>query len=392
MLITEKCAITSYFASAYEISALIVVDLLRAIFYFIFAYDLRCGLRKIGLDCRNLPSFAINLEKQTLRCCCFFLVVITFAFAAPAAAATLGCLRDLDFINNCTDKNITSWAKEHLPYAHAVVKHFVFSSMSIICFYSVNIFYISKCKWEEATETMAIKEWTPGQGDLSKIVEENRYLLHNNYIEMGKKTSLERNILKRWFIVMFLVYFIITLIHLVHIMKILRDSNQDSDTNDIISAVLNTIIHFAMFLYPYYIGIDMNLAHQNYYKKMINTFQGVKIVLTIDSITYRYKCFLGNDIIGEHDGTRKTSHTEPINSEESSENTPLLQEVNTVKLRATEEYKKYYKETQRSFIMTRENEFDFIPSFLNISLPLDSDSYIIAAMLTIISILFNFLI
>ena len=394
LLITEKCKITSYFASTYEISVFTIIDLLRAIFYFIFAYDLGQGLYKTGLNSSDLLSYAI---KKKLRFACFWSLAI-FAIIASAGAAILGCLRDLHFVNDCTDKaNLTIAVKEFLPYAHAVNKFLVFSSMSIICCYSVKIFYISKCKWEEATEKMKIMEWTPGEGDLCAIVEENRYLLHNNYIEMGKKTSHERNVLKRWFMMMFLVYIIFVLIHLVHVMKILRDSHQDSNSNsmDILSALFNIILHFSMFLYPYYVGIELNLAHQDYHKKIINTYLGVKIVLKDDDRTFKYTCLPGNDISGK----QVLSSTTTINNDENAMLVQSGAESETVlnsqlKVRATLEYKKYYKEAlkiQRSFVLTKVAEFDFIPSFLNFSIPLNSDGYIFAVMLTVMSILFSFL-
>ena len=402
LLITVKCNISSYYSSIFEVTTYVTTDILRLIFFLQFSWD-------AGFKSSLLGSNILSSTKKKMRFRLLIALVSGLFFTAAiwltVGSATLGRLRDEIFVNNCDEVIVDD--KIAIADAHATVESFSFFSTIIICFYSVKIFYNSKCKWKEGTDNMTISKWilkpvilrprsgrecvnpddTGTESRIGELLEDKSYHLYNNYIEVGRKTSLERNALKRWFVVMYFVYLLFVLIHIVHIMKIISLGSHENIL-DITSKIMNILLHFAAFLFPYYMGVTLNNAHHSYHKKIIDTYFGVEIVVN----GAHYLCKPGNYI-------KCLLHAY---EEGPTENTPLVQSIDkfqdvddsSTRIEVEKKYKEYFKEAlrvQTSVITTKVAEFDFIPSFLSISIPFDSHGYTIAVLLTIISIVFKFL-
>ena len=400
LLITMKCNISSYYSSIFEVTTYITTDILRLIFFLQFAWD--AGFL--------LGSNILSSTKKQMRFRLLIALVsglfFTTAIGLTVGSATLGRLRDKIFVNHCDEVMVDD--KIATSDAHATTKSLAYFSTLIVCFYSVIILYSSKCKWKEGTDNMKINKWIPNPviprpqpgGEsvnpdatternnlIGEVLEDKICHLYNNYIEVGRKTSLERNALKRWFVVMYLVYLIFVLIHLVHIMRIISLGFHEN-IFDIASTIMNILVHFAAFIFPYYMGINLNSAHHSYHKEIIDTYFGVEIVIN----GAHYLCKPGNYI-------KCLLHAY---EEGPTENTPLVQsndkfqdvDDSSMRIEVGKKYNEYFKEAlrvQTSVITTKVAEFDFIPSFLSISIPFHSHGYTIAVLLTVISIVFKFL-
>lgn len=385
LLIIRECNISSYYSSAFEVTTYIIIDLLRLLFYFQFALDAGSRINKIT-----------DLFYEKKKCCFWFL---TFIFIVTAVILSVGSgilsfERDKIFVNECHKATVDD--KMQIIYAHTTFLSFAYWSTLMVCFYSVAIFYSSICTWKEEAEKMKLLRSQPegtggiqspdGPISLSGVdFKDKLCCLYNDYIEVGEqKTSLERNSLRRWFVIMYLVYLVHVLIQLVHIMKIISIGLHNY--YNLTSSIMNIFLHFVAFFFPYCMGISLNSAHHSYHKKMIDTYFGVEIILDDDT---HYLCKQGNYI-------KKIIITKASNDE----NTSLLpkteyQDVvdSSTKETVGNKYKEYFKKAlgvQTSIIMTKKDEFDFVPSFLSISVPLESHGYTLAVLLTVISIIFNF--
>ena len=422
LLITNECNISSYYSSIFEVTIYIIINILRVFFNLQFAWDagfksiLTWGFRKSGFKLEDFLSFDMKRKNRVLF---WFLVIfvsglfIAAAIGLTVGSATLGHFRDTIFVNRCDEVMVDD--KIATSDAHATAKSLAYFSTVIVCFYSVKIFYSSKCKWKEGTGNMTISEWIPkprpqpegeavtlepttGPKSLGKVLDDKLYSLYNDYIEVGKKTSLERNALSRWFVVMYLVYLIYVLIHLVHVMRILSLGLHEN-IFDITSTIMNILLHFAAFMFPYYMGITLNSAHHSYHKEIIDTYLGIEIVLN----DAHYLCKPGNYIkaLIHKEGQAEDEDDEEEDDEEEDDKAPCIpkrEELHDVDSSTRREVKKIYKEyfkealkVQTSVITTKVAEFDFIPSFLSISIPLDSHGYTFAVLLTVFSIVLSFL-
>ena len=280
-------------------------------------------------------------------------------------------------------------------------------SMIVLCSCSMKIFYSSYCSWKKATTNMKVGEWRPGQEILCEIIEEKLNCLYYNYIKVGRKISLECNVLRQWFVVMYSQCFLLVLVSVLELMSKLSHQKASKISLDYLkfTAIFDILAYFLIFFLPYYMGMIVNRAHQNYHKKIIDTYFGIGIVVE----GHKYSCIPGKPFTGEElalnaDRDRHRLAVS-INSPVQNEASPLLQQVHTeteievnteerekarrAKL-ADEKYKEYFKEALRAhkgLIMAKITEFDFIPSLI-ISFPLGSFLYTFTAISSLLSVIF----
>ena len=385
ILIIRECNISSYYASIFEVSTYVISDIFRVIFFILFAWD----LRRLS---QPIPNKGSKEKKQRkIKSICILVSVPLIGFGLSFAAALLGYYRDKKFASYC---HVMADGTSILIAFHAACKFFAYFFTIMICFCSIVVFNSSKCKWEEGSRSgnMTMIKWTPRpivsrpqpksdldpttqQKNLSEELNDKLYCLYNDYIQVGMDTDLERNALRRWFMVLYLIYIVYLLIHLVHIMKIISLGLHESIL-DILSAIMNILVHLVAFLFPYTMGIRLNSAHDSYHKKIADTYFGVEIEIN----GVYHLCKPGNyskGIIKEKTGDTLYKITEP-----------------SKKMEIEKLYKEYFKEAlriQTNVITTKKAEFNFIPSFWSVNIPLDGYGYTFAVFLTVISIVLSFL-
>ena len=186
---------------------------------------------------------------------------------------------------------------------------------------------------------------------------------------------------------MYFIYLIFVLLALVHIMKVLKDGITENYVR-IAHSFLNVTFYFLALFILFYMGSWLNNVHENYYKTMRERYLKITILRAI--------CSPGNNIHPCNEDTER------INTalQEQDERTPLVQPISTTDAIAQEseeepelpeeKYVKYYNKAMEKN-MPKITTFDFIPSLVNITIPLDSQGYTFTIMLTIVSIVYNFL-
>ena len=188
---------------------------------------------------------------------------------------------------------------------------------------------------------------------------------------------------------MYFTYLAHVLIKLVHVMKIMSNG-LEGNYYDVSSSISNIFLHFIAFIVSYGMGISLNSAHHDNHQKMIDAYLGVEIK-TKDA---HYLCKQGNYIkeIIEEDGTGADTEKASLLTKSDKE----LHDLNNKKIKEEleEVYKKYFEKAmsmQAGAIVTKKDEFNFIPSFWGITIPLGSHGYTFAVLLTVVSIVMNFL-
>lgn len=370
-LITKECNIISFYSFTIEIPTYIIVNLLRMFFFVQFAWDYEFKSIIKLCNCRENKFFKGENCKN-----CFWILLVLVCICGAALPATLGYFRDEEFASCINEEKLDKKIK--VSIAHAVCKAFTYFSVLMICFCSVRILYYAKHKWQKGTRN---------QSDCIKIIEleEKLYSLYNSYIEVGKKTSLQRNALRRWFALMYLAYLIFVLIQLVHIAKTISTGMHEK-TLDIASAIANIVLHFFAFFFPYYMGISLNNAHHAYHKGMINTYFGT----IIDIGQARYECKPGNYCVKIPPEGKEARERD----KEKAKDKEARHKEARDKEKAEEKYREFFKKAlsvQISVIVAKKDEFDLVPSVCGISIPFDSPGYTLALLLTVFSMILNFI-
>ena len=222
----------------------------------------------------------------------------------------------------------------------------------------------------KASKKEVMTEWDGEEAGLKEVVDKF-YHLYNDYIKVGKDFELERKALKRWFALMYCTYLIFILVRVVHITEAV--SKNLSSTDDHVHSVFTIVIHFVAFFLPYFAGTEFNSAHKKYYTKMNEAFWNIKIVQNSEV----YFCSPGKSIKLAKQDERTPSKVRLETKDTESDPGKGIEM----------KYQLYYKkalEVQGS-IMTQICEFDFVPSFLNVSFPLTSQGYTFAILLTFAS-------
>ena len=201
---------------------------------------------------------------------------------------------------------------------------------------------------------------------------------------------------------MYFTYLIFILVRVVHILLVTLTVSEEIKYLDLIHSLLYILVYAIGFFAPYYAATWLHVACQRYHKKMIDAYLEVQITEKVqrgDGHSYvfvTYLCKPGDEI-------EYKAPSRPIDNSEANEtshllrNSPILsqEEDSTCRDKLKQKYKLYCQEslvTQGTNIinMTKTSEFDFVPSFLNISIPLDSPGYTFTILLTVIFVAFNF--
>lgn len=364
--------ISTEFYVIFEIITYVILDVLRVVSYCIFIKD--AWRFFIGFGDSLSWYWPIIFWPLTL--------VLSLAILVPTS--TVGQLRDAKYTNSCNTSTEDVWRLVIID-AHAVVKSFVYLSTLVVSSYASVLICSSICKWKKACRNIKNieNEWSGNKEHLRERVHDKFYHLHNDYIKVGKDTSLERNALKRWFLLMYVIYFAFVVVNLVHITRILSKGVQKKNL-DIIHAPLNTFIFLAAFLVPYYLATWLNSAHHNYYKEMIEVYLKIEIALGD-------KVFLCNP--------GKEFYIQQKCGDESIGLVQIQDQNKWVPLEADHSdgveklYKQYYREaliTPGDIILTKKEEFEFVPSFLIVTIPIDSSGYALTILISVFSVILSF--
>lgn len=437
--ITVECNIDAKFFDLFEVITFVIVAFLRVISFILFMHDAWSFLKtRVSISWKKLLAL-------------FIATSVSAGFAT--GTAVIGYLRDMEYVssmcNSTFHSKYTLIDTLHSQYtvidAHTTAKAFAYFSVLAASVCAVGILYSSVRKWKngfpnitnqwchriKTGQSLTSAEIAAGDGvgtgagmgsgtgmegggietgdgsgmrvcagmgagagtdnTLSDFVYDKFYDLHTSYIKVGKDTLLERKALRRWFVLMYFMYLIFILVHLVHLL-LLKDRNKYH--YDIAEALLNIFLHFLAFVLPYSVANWHNLEHQNYQRKMMEAYLEIRIKLTDSVWSVTYLC--------KPSSVKYEPNHEPLRVEVGSsanERCPLEMSEQNADARYKERVKKLYKkyclealvvQGTNSINLRKNVDFDFVPSFLNISIPLDSAGYTFTILLTVVSIVFNF--
>ena len=286
----------------------------------------------------------------------FLAIVLTLAIVIPV----LGVLRDKHIMSiNAELYNDTKTNESILVSFHAVAKFFLLFNVFVICSTAASIFTSSGNKWVESDVTVEI----PGSKEVKDIVENKFFFLQNHYFKIGKHTELERETLKRWFVLHYLVFLVEILLGIVQIVQpilnigkvegrtIVINGMTKADKFGMVHDCLFFVFDLSVLLVPFFMASWLNTVHRKYYAE------------TLESL-YTYR--------------RSNGVVYRPGFEFTAENKALY-----------EDYREYY------ILATAKNmkinpQFDFVPSIMNIDVPLGAQGYNMAVLLTIMSVVFSF--
>ena len=220
-------------------------------------------------------------------------------------------------------------------------------------------------------------EYSSTKSDIPSQVEYSFYYFRNHYVRVGRKTKLEREVLKRWFVLHYFVYLIEILLAVVYLLKpwivqnddINEETHYDNHSYANIRAYeethdwLSLVYYLFALLVPYTMGIWLNSIHHRYHKEVVKVFN-----------TYEYK---------------RNKTDERIKSKPGFYHKKCIADKNATSKKCNKKYRKYFLLAMEKN-MDLITDFDFVPSFFGISLPLEAQGYTFAVMITIVSIIFNF--
>jgi hypothetical protein len=389
--ITKECG--NDFFHLFENGMYIILEFLQATSYVIFTWD------GWGYFNSNNNSYHITWYKSSIA---YLLIILVSAFVA-VPTAVVGHLRDIASTNACYGTG--NW-RNAISNFHASAQSFALFSTLVGSLYAVSIFYTATRKWKNGAQDISVKEWDGESKDLRGIVSDAFTELYNNYIEVGRSTHFEKKALKRWFVLMYFTYLTFAMINVVHLMLSMRGVIEYQNL-DVLHSILNISIYVTAFFVPYYMAVWLNTTCQSCYRaRMIDSYLAVMIKMEIErgwgqAIVATYLCKSGNVV--EHIGCDFKAHEDSVTS--SNECVHLLsrkaptfspEEDRKCRKKINEKYKEYCREVlvvQGTNILnlTKMAEFQFIPSVLNISIPLNSPAYILPLVLSLISIIYSFL-
>lgn len=360
--IVRGCGIRNSTYHRFEESMFILVYVLKCTAYVIFmlssCYLCYCNLKKVkkGTEsfCKTFWSpwqcteRITNRRNPTLKSTFYIvnerfwvshiyvtmqIVFLLFMLGSLIAALTFGNKRDKQYSNsNDCDGNHIELVT---VYSASKGTHHIFGWIICIVAFAYSVNAISKWIVSERNEQ--------NNGDINDAIKNDKYFdLQKYYHSSGKSIQPVLNALKYWFCAQFLAYLISMVVHLVHIFKpLFSNSDIDNINEDDLHSAVNVTYNFFAFLIPFSAGMFLNYIHSAYHESMAN-----------DLITY------GGAI-----------------------NFPFGV--------CTREEKDYVAIALQKKSIEKKNNFDFIPSILGISIPLDNPGYIFAIILTIGALVFD---
>lgn len=238
-----------------------------------------------------------------------------------------------------------------LAACHALVRVVVFFSTFALCLAFAMVVSSSARRWRKIT-TQEYDIWDK-HTDVQEFVNQKFFALYCNYIKIGHESEIERDALKRWFVVQYFAYLLSVLVEVVHVIR-----NEDPTANrwDLANTILYLIFDMLAFFIPYYMAIWLNSLHDQYFKDMSRKF-------FMTHIKY---------------GANTVYNFVPERQKDYEENS-------IEKKRCSDYYNAAIAKP-----MNKIPDFDFVPVILGISIPLENPGYTFTILVSVMSIVFNF--
>ena len=365
--IIQGCNVSSNSYIYLELSIFVTADATQAISYIVFAaYIINnyCMCNKSEdctcYKCRAPTGLTYIFEvfyfrhrrcfKAPLQ---FFVVTVLLVIMFGLAFSTpiFGLLRDKDYIDSSSEC-ASSTSKLALAAGHASVRIVVFCSTFALCLAFAMVVSSSAKKWKTNISALKYDVWDK-HSDVQEFVNQKFFTFYYNYIKVGNESKMERDSLKRWFVVQYIAYLLGVLVEVVHI---IRNDDPTASKWDLTNTILYLIFDMLAFFIPYYMAIWLNGLHDQYYNEMSRKF------FTTD-IKY---------------GANTTYKFVPGKQKEYEENS-------IEKKRCSDYYNAAIAKP-----MTKIADFDFVPVILGISIPLENPGYTFTILVSVLSIVFNF--
>lgn len=377
------------------IHLLMITSLFAFIFYVRRAWQhiqYKWFINKLNIRCPDC-----NSPSNIIRCLLSWLIIFTFFIMAvlPVGMTITGALRDDHYITAPNYCNSTSkFGREALNVIHSVFKGTVLTEITVVSFIAMHIFYAFEETWDPGHMYAEIDEITEEE-DLNSVIEkaEKSFLkLYNSYLVQGKKIIIGCNAaLKNWFAIVCLVYFLLTLTTLIQTVKAVEE-NLTEYYLDIIHSVILLLHYFSAFFGLYFMGTRLNALHQKYYSEMVDRYWTYQIVVKLDQTdmqsdgTITFVCKPGDEIKCTKEILKAPNETSGLTT------TIVLKDDDSeerYREKAKNKHEKVIYHAAANATLVKVDEFDFIPTIFNTTIPLDSQGYIFAILLTMTSVVFS---
>lgn len=229
--------------------------------------------------------------------------------------------------------------------------------------------------WKNEEETTTVIQEIVEGGVIQEIVDRKVYYLYNFYTKTGKEIRPQREILKPWFVVHYSVYLIYVLSEVVHVLN----NKSERDAITVLQASFLLVYDLLGLLVPYLVANWLNQAHHKYHRKILKACFKLLIKDTKGNVLVMKPGF---------DSEKSDEDDNKFDIESTCE----FKSTNYRTLHANlkNKYRDYY-----NFVLAKnialKSEFDFVPSILSISIPLDSPGYALALLLSIMSLVITIL-
>lgn len=293
-------------------------------------------------------------------CCDCCLAIKSYVFHVILAHLSIVAMGILAFAIVKHDQEIAELKENQYIYLLTYFKAFHLSGAILVHLVAVVIFSNSVNKWVKRRSEIALERSIELYTDVNKLGEKY-YKLHNSYIATGRRNKYNHDVLKYWFVIHYAAYLMSVLSKIVHLTQRFQSKGAHDHQNDTVATALYIAFHFLSFLVPFLMANLLNVEHNNYYEEMVQEYLTHKVDDNVDASCYTLSP--GYQIIPNDRASQQ---------------------------RAKKSYEDYYCKAMQINI-ARKKEFDFTPSIVAISMPLDSIGHTFAIVLTLFVAVFNFI-
>ena len=285
-----------------------------------------------------------------------------------------GYIRDKKYyaiVNFCRPNHTSKYEK--LAVGHAILIGITLFLPNTVHIIVIVMFGFSRKYWKDSLKALRAKTFGPitDNEHIDLELEKRCVILSRIYAHTGEKVRVICNALEAWFMVQYLVYLLLLTTDLIHIIRPLYYERPRKNIFDLIYTTLNIVFGFFAFFLPYLMAVLCNKAHSDYYNALLKIFQTANVQEKKSEEQNSHH--LGRGANGYENLEKSVELADPFDNV----CVPMSPED---RYHARSLWKKIEKRDQ----------FDFCPSFLGITIPINSPGYTFSVVLAFMATLFNF--
>lgn len=360
-LVIEDCRTSTSSSPSIVGASYCITDILTATSIIVFALCTYRTRKQISISKQEYNEKAITNENRCncKKCGWIFIIVTTTLALATSIIAGYRAHGYIELNKYC---NMTEVKQNKVIVIgfHAFLKWSSLSSTPVINLLAMFIFQYFGVVWiTNGSLTSEIKPIKLPQStqslthevtqNISQVADDKFYILQMDYKKRGRRIKYGCNpALQQWFALMFLTYFLLVLTTMVQEIGTIAQQ----EWLNIANLICSVAQYFISFLGPYIMGKYLNKLHNRYYRHILEEYWALEVTIEgPKNITF--ECRQGNDIKVKH-------------GQSDAATWELAKKL----------YKQYYLKTMDRKLIDKADEFDFIPSILYTTIPLNSQGYI----------------